>query len=184
MNDQQFGGYLSLLIVAFVALVVLVVIVILQNRKIKTLETPRYGFLGKSLSYAFLFAMFAGGSLFLALAISNSNRTNTPSVNVTDKQDVKLKITYNIANTAANLYQFNVTPFVDNRAWGTATLLFSINWTLELGDGSVKTFTEKNLNATNTGGITQQLTPGVNIITVNFEANGKIFKDEITIVVK
>lgn len=184
MNDQQFGGYLSLLVVAFIALLVLVVVVVIQNRKIKTLETPRYGFLGKSLNYAFLFALFAGGSLFLALSLSNSNRTNTPSVNVSDRQDVKLKISYNPVNTAANLYQFNVTPFVDNKAWGTANLLFSINWNLQLGDATTKTFPEKNLNAANPGGITYQLTEGVNIITVSLDVNGKVIKDEVTIVIK
>lgn len=182
MNDQQFGGYLSLLVVTFVAVVILIIVVILQNRKIKDLQTPKYGFLGKTVTYSVLFAVFAVGITFSFLYVSNRN-TGSGSVSVTDGQEVSVNISYEIINPIANLYRFNVTPTVDKSEWANGKFTFDFYWTLTLGDGNARSFSEEGLSATSPGGIIQQLTSGSNKIRVALFVNGKTISDEITITI-
>lgn len=178
MNDIPMGGYISIMLVTFVALVLLAIIVLLQQRKIRNLQTPKYGFLGKTVTYSLIVALFTFGSLVTFTRL-DSRDSSPGSVSVSDVENITLVADYELIDSANYLYKLYVVPYIDGIAWRNFS--FTFNWTITFPDGEVREFTEEKLTSNHFGGVVQQLQIGKNTINVTLTVNNRIISDELSI---
>ena len=124
---QQSSSVIAILAIVVVVAIVLVGVVIVQQRKIKDLQTPRYGFLGKSLNLFVIGAVLVGGLGFVYL--SNNNDHTFTEVSADLNIDANIIITE--IDSLSNTYEFNVIPTIDGREWGgSSEYNFNVYWTL------------------------------------------------------
>jgi hypothetical protein len=176
-SEQEFGLFLAMFVMALLVIAVLGFVVISQNRRIKTITTPRYGFLGKPLTFfaLTLFSLSIGMTLY---AVDLKREPDSDSVSVTDVQDdITLKILTTTINSNGNLYRFNAVPTINNLDWAiNPGTTINIEWTIINKKGDI-TITENksevNLNINYKGGILVTLTNGENLIRAKSTVNGQ-----------
>lgn len=174
--NQQYTMYIVMLVVATIAVLILLGIVLSQNNKIKSLETPSYGFLGKPLftfGFLALSIAMAGGVFYLAnkpAAIEETQANKT----------VQVKINYVPTSSSLQTYIFNAVPYVNGTAWGNSET-FDVYWSFT--NNGVETELESSLSQTRLGGITRKLDKGINVIkaTIFYEGNSYYAETQITI---
>lgn len=173
-NDN---ALIAAIIVGGLLILTLLVIIFLQNRKIKYLEKPKFGFLGKPLSFFALMLMvgaFAGG-----IYVSQSD-SQQPAQNINANTEIELKINATVLNRTNNTYSISIEPIINRLSWGgDETNEFDVVWTVQ--NKSVRTFFETGLTLTSRGGITVDLEDGENQITATVSIQNRIEETTITI---
>jgi hypothetical protein len=161
------------IILALAIIFTLVVVLIQQQRKIKELSTPKYGFLGKPLNLVLTLFIFGG-----TLALFNILNQPQPEVEISNANFViELNI---IATKVADLkYKLNVLPVVDGVVWGIDNYPFDVYWTIE-GATTQKLF-ENGISRKNTGGVMVDLSPGTNKITATIYIDLRKFEKSIEV---
>jgi hypothetical protein len=151
---------------------VLAGIVVMQNRRIKDMQKPKYGFLGKSL-YAFVMLSVLVGGIGFVYYNTTTKTNEFVTVNADQSFDANIVITQ--IDSYLNEYKFNAIPLVDDKEWGANGYKFDVYWTVT-GD-NVVTRIELGLTKENKGGVTVQLTKGTYTIKTSiFVGDVKIDK--------
>lgn len=111
----------------FVVIVFLVVIVFMQQNKLKRLEEPRYGFLGKPIA-SLITAAVLGAGLIGGVYLVNQDET---TFQTDAKLSVKVSYTKQLVadNGATATYQFRANPTVSGEETTNTTLKeFNVYW--------------------------------------------------------
>lgn len=161
-NDQlvqNSGAYLALFGVAVITILVLVAVVVMQNRKIRDLQAPKFGFLGKPINAAiFIMVVLSSFSLFVYYTNNEKEVDNTVSVN----DNFELQIEYSKNNS--NLYIFKAIALVDGEEYGNSSeLTFDVLWTVTGED--ILSHMEVDVSLDRPSNYQVKLTPGSYTIT-------------------
>ncbi|CAG1020563.1 hypothetical protein DOJK_00424 [Patescibacteria group bacterium] len=168
--EKELSSYVTLIaVVLIVVIVLLVVVVISQQQKIKNMQRPRYGFLGKPL-YIMVLSFFTVGTLGLVYYSS----TQPVQVEQT-AADVEVILSINAEPTGGALREYRLTliPILSGIPWGANDLnKFNIYWTITNGSTST-TDVELSKSYTSPSSLVKTLQPGTNTIkaTVFFDGN-------------
>ncbi|BCX14122.1 MAG: hypothetical protein KatS3mg085_654 [Candidatus Dojkabacteria bacterium] len=172
LNDNLVYIVLGLIIL------VLVIVIIFQGLKIKKLQRPRYGFLGKTLALAVALTML-GSSLGLGYYLNNYDQ-GTEGISADSK--VELSISY--TKISPTEYSFSALPIVDGFAWGNnESLTFDIFWEVE-NNQKIKNFVETNISQYSPSKITLKLDKGVNTITAKIYIKSRVVSESVTITIR
>src|SRR5260221_6290383 len=172
MTNSDTSTYITLIgIVAIAVVVVLVVIVIIQNNKIRDLQKPRFGFLGKPM-LAFFGLMLSFGTIGI-LYTSLNQPVNIQQTNA----DVEIIVSINLEATSTPCeIKLTANPIIGGLAWrGTDENKFDFYWTIS-NDSGVSTDIELKKSFDSPGGLIKKLPPAANSVQVTIYFLGKSFK--------
>lgn len=168
LATQQTAAVAGILTLVLIVGVVLVGIIILQNRKIREMQKPKYGFLGKPLNAFILMAILFGGVGFVYYTTNNSQNN---FVDVSADSELEASIIVTQVDVANRVYKFNVVPAIDSKEWGGNNIYkFDVQWTV--ANGEVYQAIENDLSSQNLGGVTLTLKPGT------YKVSATIFIDD------
>jgi len=182
---SQFTVGNAFLIFAVGALTVFSLFLILtvtrQQRQLSQIQTTRgrYGFLGKPLYAAVVFALFVGG-----FGLTYFASQNVQNVAVKADSEVEITIQVKILGTTAEgtQVQISMVPKVDGVEWaGDRGPEFDAFWTAT-GPTEFSQI-ELGLTKSNSGGFIKVLRPGSYNITVDIIVNGNRFNKTATIII-
>ncbi|MEI7578735.1 MAG: hypothetical protein WCJ58_01695 [bacterium] len=115
-------------VVIIIAFALLIAYIWRLNHRIKTLQTPRYGFLGKPLFPMFVVLLLTGSLLFVNYYNKQSQVTTTGAA-----KNVVFDINYkNVSQSGNNVtMKFDIEPKIEKLPWGgNDQNKFDIYWTL------------------------------------------------------
>ena len=161
ISSYQYTVLIGALALSVITFAILVFVIYRQQRKIKYLTTPRYGFMGKSL--AVVAVMLIGVGTFSAIYLRPPQMPK--NISITDRNDIVLDIKYLVVDEPLNLYKLNVIPKINNRAWGESGQVFTVSW--GINKAGKTTLRSEQISKDNPGGIQEYLEEGVNTIFVN-----------------
>lgn len=162
--------------IILVVVVALILVVAFQSKKIRELERPKFGFLGKPLSLI-AFVIIAGGGIGLYY-LNTQGPTEVTSINANTK--IELNISYEAVAGKKNVYLFKAVPVVEDINWGgTEENNFDINWIIE--NSKVTTEFEYDRNKSNPSAIEIELENGTNKVKAVIYVESKAFQKEVTI---
>ncbi len=170
IGQTELSVILASTTIVFLCLAVLSYLVIQQNRKIRNLTTPKFGFLGKPL-VIFAVGFFALGGIFGVLTINRG--TDSGGVSVGDEETELIEIQIDIVpiNQAGNLYRLNATPIVNGYPWANSlTREFDVTWTFT--NLTPITRIENNLTQNFPGGVLFTFQKGITKIEAKIIDNG------------
>lgn len=168
LATQQTAAVAGILTLVLIVGVVLVGIIILQNRKIREMQKPKYGFLGKPLNAFILMAILFGGVGFVYYTTNNSQNN---FVDVSADSELEASIIVTQVEVANRVYKFNVVPAIDSKEWGGNNIYkFDVQWTV--ANGEVYQAIENDISSQNLGGVTLTLKPGT------YKVSATIFIDD------
>lgn len=157
-------------------IVLLSLVIYLQSKKIKDLERPRYGFLGKPLSILIIVGVLSG-SIGFALFV-NTEDVGTDVISA----DRELSISISYLKEQTDVYVLKATPIIDGVSWDNdPSLNFDIFWTIKNEEGEVYELVETQVSQLEPSSITVQLDKGSNEITSKIVLKSRLVKQEITI---
>lgn len=171
----------NLLVAVFILLILLVLIlsgvVLRQQRKIKDITTPRYGFLGKPVAVvvASLMVGLVGFTFYLGVPPREPE-----GVSVSDDTQLSLNISYTLLDRDRSIYVLNVTPLLDNEPWGLSNEhTFSIEWSITKDDTYTFTKRQENVTQETYHGLLESLDSGkyrirARVLFNNLEASSEI----------
>lgn len=160
---QQATSIAAVLTIVLIVGAVLIGIIVMQNRRIKEMQKPKYGFLGKPLNAFILLAIMLGGIGFVYYA---TNNTSTEFVDVSADSELDATIVVTQVDSVNRVYQFNVIPSIDGNEWGGNSIYeFDVQWTIS--NGEVYQTIESGVSSQNTGGVRLTLKPGTYDVTAN-----------------
>ncbi len=172
ISSEQYTLLLGALAITIISIAVMGFILYKQRKKIKYLTTPRYGFMGKPLAVAAI--MLVGFGTFGAIYLKPAE---TPDgISVTDQEDIRLEIEYEVIDDPLNLYNIMVTPYINNNAWGQENFEFNVSWEINKAGRTIMR-QEMAISEENPGGIDEYLEVGLNTITARVSI-GAITKTE------
>lgn len=177
---QQASSMAALFALVLIVMVVLVGVVLIQNRKIKEMQKPKYGFLGKPLNAFIVLAIMLGG---IGLTYYTTlNRTNQfEDVSADSSVDATIVITQ--LDSVNQTYQFNTIPTIDFSDWGgSSTYTFDVYWTISNGD--VYSQIELGLSSQNQGGIQLSLKKGTYTVKSTIYVGDRMIEKETTLEVE
>ncbi len=179
ISQDQYSVLLGVLAIAIISLSVLGFIAYKQQKRIKYLTTPRYGFIGKPLALAVVMLMGFGtiGAIYLR------PEPQPDSISVTDRNQIVLEVKYTELDDPLNLFELIVTPVIEEKEWGDPSLNFNVMWEINKA-GKTVIRNEENLNLSNPGGIQEYLEPGLNTIRVGVSVGFVTQEKVITIFVE
>ncbi|MDQ6985494.1 MAG: hypothetical protein Q9M91_04820 [Candidatus Dojkabacteria bacterium] len=170
---------IAIFFIAAILIIVLISIVILQNRKIKDLKRPKYGFLGKPLGLIAFAALIGAGSITLYVG-QNSDSTDIVEINA--NSEFSIKIDSKLIDKNTNLYILSATPLVEDIEWGgDQNFKLDISWVIE--NTRVSTEFEYEISPSNPSNLEINLKPGTNKIKAILFINGKKVEEEIVITI-
>jgi hypothetical protein len=165
---QQAVSTAGILTLVLIIGVVLIGIIILQNRKIREMQKPKYGFLGKPLNAFILMAILLGGVGFVYYS-TNSNENDFVDVSADSELEASIIVTQ--VDVANRIYKFNLVPAIDSKEWGGNNIYkFDVQWTVS--NGEVYQAIENDLSNQNLGGVTLTLKPGT------YKVSATVFIDD------
>ena len=165
---QQTASIAGILTVVLIVGVVLIGIIILQNRKIREMQKPKYGFLGKPLNAFILMAILLGGVGFVYYS-TNNNQNNFVDVSADSELEASIIVTQ--VDVANRIYKFNLVPAIDSKEWGGDNIYkFDVQWTVS--NGEVYQAIENDISSQNLGGVTLTLKPGT------YKVSATVFIDD------
>lgn len=168
LATQQTAAVAGILTLVLIVGVVLVGIIILQNKKIREMQKPKYGFLGKPLNAFILMAILFGGVGFVYYTTNNSQNN---FVDVSADSELEASIIVTQVEVANRVYKFNVVPAIDSKEWGGNNIYkFDVQWTV--ANGEVYQAIENDISSQNLGGVTLTLKPGT------YKVSATIFIDD------
>lgn len=168
LATQQTAAVAGILTLVLIVGVVLVGIIILQNKKIREMQKPKYGFLGKPLNAFILMAILFGGVGFVYYTTNNSQNN---FVDVSADSELEASIIVTQVDVANRVYKFNVVPAIDSNEWGGNSIYkFDVQWTV--ANGEVYQAIENDISSQNLGGVTLTLKPGT------YKVSATIFIDD------
>lgn len=155
--SQQYPAFVALFAIVLIVMVVLVGVVLIQNRRIREMQKPKFGFLGKPLNAFVVLAVMLGG---LGFVYYNTTTRTNEFTDVSADSSVELSIVITQVDRANRIYKLNAIPIVDNIEWGgeANNYSFDIRWTISNSD--VYSRIEEDLSFNNRGGIELNLTKG------------------------
>lgn len=149
---------LALVGVGIFTLISFVAIVYLFSKliyKIRSLEKPRYGFLGKPVYSLLAVMIMVGGLGFFSYSFTQQQDFQIQAAKTVDL-DVQTKVV--LSDTQQSVVEFKAIPFVDNIAWGKSTDKFEIYWNIR-GPENVDKF-EFDRSRENSSQFTESLDKG------------------------
>jgi hypothetical protein len=156
--------------------VVLLIVIVIQHFKLKKLQRPRYGFLGKAL-VVFTFLGMLSGTIYLGTFLNESNQS-TETINA--DTEIRLTITY-FEVVKPFVYSFQVIPIIDGIQWGGGeNFEFDVFWSVE-NNGEVKEFVETGVSIMNPSKITINLSKGENIVTAKIFIKSRVIDESVVI---
>lgn len=177
-------NYIAILLLIASAIIIFFamgVTIYLQRKRIDELNTPKYGFLNKPITYAFLGIMF---SLFISAGFvafdQNTNQDSNESISVNSTELLGGDITFEIIDSRLNLYFFSLVPTLSGEPWGNnVENVFDIEWTVI--NSGIRLVEVESISTNKAGGIEYILEPGENIVRATITFNELQYEKEITI---
>ncbi len=179
LGDTEYAAILSVAILALVSVAVLFGVVIAQNRTIKQLRSPRYGFLGKPLSIvAFTAIALFGVTGYIYYAEFNS--TVNTDISVSDQTTITVRVEPQVINQTNGVYSFKAIPVLNGLDWGSdLDSTYDVVWTIKNLNEIFKY--EYDLTKFFPGGIEVTLDKGINIIQASIEIDGESYTNFVEI---
>ncbi|RMD77480.1 hypothetical protein D6810_00790 [Candidatus Dojkabacteria bacterium] len=165
---------LFLIVFLIVVILVLLFVVIKQQRRIKQLLTPRYGFLGKPLAFLML-GFLSIGAVNLINTVNQKEFTNVQTASADFVVDINILST----QVSEDIYRLSATPIIDGIEWGSKRDSFDINWTIQ--NGRLEKYIERDVSQVSPGGIEVRLRKGLNRVTATIFMDGQKFEKTIEI---
>jgi hypothetical protein len=184
MDNQGTLILFGLLVIAFGTVLTFSIVIVNQNRRLKQLETPRYGFMGKPLALIALAGFAAAtGYLYLNPEAGNIINVGDNDVSVSDDfEDLLIDIRSSQVNTQGNLYQFQMVPLIGGVEWGASEKnKFDVVWEVVNSTTGIKRLYQNGLNINFQSKISYKLDPGNNIIKAIVTFNGKEYTRQVEI---
>lgn len=123
--EQYYPMYIVLFLISILVITVLSFVIVRQSRRIKQLEQPKYGFLGKPI----LAVVMLGTTVFSYGIIFYANQIPATIDDVTAVKNVELEI-QNV-DLGTGEYLLRVIPTIEGREWdNNPDLEFDIYWTI------------------------------------------------------
>lgn len=182
LQKDSSNAFVIVVIAAIVMIVVLVAVIIWQNNKIKEIQKPRFGFLGKPLYAVIAIFLTVGSFGVVYYGLNRPTQIQQTSANV----NVVLTIKAFALNTVTNDYSISVIPILDGIMWGgDSKNSFDAYWTISNTNNPTISITEAEpgLNITNTGGIIEKLSRGINEIKVTVFYLGKSYSNTKEVII-
>jgi hypothetical protein len=116
-------------IILSILIIGLIIYIISLYRKLKTYQTPRYGFLGKSL-YPVLLMIVMVGTIF---GINSSFLKDTGIIDIKADKNLELEIKTNVIDEINGNYVINFVaiPTLNSNEWGEKEDKFDIIWNID-----------------------------------------------------
>lgn len=157
-------------------IILLSLVIYLQNRKIKDLERPKYGFLGKPLS-VLIIAGVLSSSVGFALFVNKQDVGTDPI-----SADRELSISISYVKEETDVYILKATPIIDGVSWANdPTLRFDIFWTITNEEGESFELVETQVSQLEPSSITVQLDKGSNEVTSEIVLTSRLIKQKVLI---
>lgn len=186
-SGTQTGFLIGLLLISVSAVVILSIVIYSQNQKIKKLENPQYGFLGKPLAVILVSVLFIGTSI----SLYSNNQNQVRDVAVSDPGDVidnsafRIILDSQLINSNGNLYEFRFTPVIEGVEWGgTESNSLDITWEIFNQSVGLKRVNQNGVNINFQPKLTYKLTPGLNTITVRTNYLGQEYSESVEVFVR
>jgi len=168
----------ALAIALIVVVVLLSIVIINQNNKIKEMQRPKYGFLGKPI-YAVLLIVFSVGGF--GLVYYGANKPLDVQQTEANRQ-VEVTIRAFSLSAGSDTYSITLIPLINGKAWGNDnTNKFDIYWTIT--NTTVTTEVELGRILYSQGGLIKKLAKGVNKIKATVFFDGQSYDKEIQVTV-
>lgn len=143
----------------------------LLTRKLRQVQAPKFGFLGKPI-YPLVAVLMLAGSLFFF----NYAAPDQEVINIKASRDVSVEIVTQVTNKVGTLsnVNFQAIPTVDNQIWGETGETFDFIWNIT-GETEYSKV-ELNKNATDVSGFTTLLEPGDYQVDLTLVFEGKSYE--------
>lgn len=158
-----------------IIIVLLVAVIYLQNKRIKDLQKPKYGFLGKPLSALVITGLLAGSVGFALFA--NQQDASTEQISA----DSELSVSISFVKESNRTYVFRAIPIIDGVSWSNdPTIAFDIFWNIEHDDEQIELI-EQQVSQLDPSELTVQLDAGTNTVTARIATSQRVVEESITI---
>jgi hypothetical protein len=177
ISNSEYGGYIALFGLAVIVILVLLGVVWAQNRKIKDLQTPKYGFLGKPLGLLLMSVVALSGLGVYLYAVSEGTEVQESTADT----NYEIVITYTPLNSTQ--YRITATPYLNDQAWaGDPTLQADIFWTIT--NTQSVTLYEYEVSLNSPSNLVANLSRGQNVVKATLFFEDETVEETTTIIVE